>query len=879
METPGEWLGKGAEMLGLEGRADREHFERLCDNLHPQTGEQLTAKNIEGRRTGWDFNFNATKSVGMALELTGDHRVLDAHKEAVEYTVKQIEQDMATRVRAGGLDEDRNVGNLVAMHVIHRTTRPNKDDLLPDMSLHSHVVVFNTVFDPVEDKWKAAQVGDIKRDANYFEAVYHNRLAGNLRDLGYGIKRTERAFEIAGISDELMRKYSRRSQTIEQAKAEIEAKYGVKIGNEAKSKLGATTRLNKIEMRGDDLQKYWLSKLTPAEGKEMDNLIGRGGYESTPEKSVGYAIGHAFERQSVVGERWVKELALRHGVGSVTVEAVEKEAERQGLLTRDGEATTKEVLAEEGRIIAFARDGRGTMRPMGNHQGFAVDGNGQKQGATLSAEQQAVCRHIWQSPDRVIMINGDAGSGKTSAMHVSIPGIDKPGVFLAPSADASRGVLREQGFSNADTVHRFLNDRDFAEKARGGYVYIDEAPLMGSKTFAQVLDQADKLDARVILQGDTKQHKSIERGNIFHVLHEHAGLPVGRLTTIKRQKHDDYKKAVSLIANGDMVGGYDVLDRLGWVVQTPEENHNKPLVDAYIEALETKKASQKDQDRVLIVAPTHVEGDEITADLRERLKEEERLDKDEKTISTLVPLGWTDAQKGDSFSYTGDEQIVFHRNSGRYRAGDVVSGCDFVADGMAGGAEHFNVYRSESIALSTGDTVRFTKNVWTADKKHRLDNGRVDTIKSIKKSGDIELSNGWIVGTDAARFLTHGYVSTSHASQGKTVDKVLIALGQESLPAVNAEQWYVSVSRARDSAQVFTDVAPPVLREAIQRSATRKSATELMQPKPHRKLRHRLKERACGAINRLRQNYRKLRERMIDGKEHRAERGLALERA
>lgn len=50
--------------------------------------------------------------------------------------------------------------------------------------------------------------------------------------------------------------------------------------------------------------------------------------------------------------------------------------------------------------------------------------------------------------------------------------------------------------------------------------------------------------------------------------------------------------------------------------------------------------------------------------------------------------------------------------------------------------------------------------------------------------------------------IQHGYVATSHAAQGKTVDRVLIAMGSESVPAISAEQFYVSVSRGRDRAGV-----------------------------------------------------------------------------
>jgi ATP-dependent exoDNAse (exonuclease V) alpha subunit len=66
------------------------------------------------------------------------------------------------------------------------------------------------------------------------------------------------------------------------------------------------------------------------------------------------------------------------------------------------------------------------------------------------------------------------------------------------------------------------------------------------------------------------------------------------------------------------------------------------------------------------------------------------------------------------------------------------------------------------------------------------------------------VDNGWVIGKEFGH-VAHGYVVTSHASQGKTVDKVLIGQSSLSLPASGREQFYVSVSRGREQALVFTD--------------------------------------------------------------------------
>ena len=101
------------------------------------------------------------------------------------------------------------------------------------------------------------------------------------------------------------------------------------------------------------------------------------------------------------------------------------------------------------------------------------------------------------------------------------------------------------------------------------------------------------------------------------------------------------------------------------------------------------------------------------------------------------------------------------------------------------------------MVIAPGELVRITANGKDKSGKHKLNNGSQYAVKGFTAGGDIALTNSWIVAKDFGH-LTHGYVNTSHASQGKTVDRVLIAMGSESLPAINAEQFYVSVSRGRE---------------------------------------------------------------------------------
>jgi conjugative relaxase-like TrwC/TraI family protein len=196
-EILGLWGGKAAVRLGLSGMVDQFSFDRLCDNIDPRTGEPLTVRTRSDRTVGYDFTFSVPKSVSLLYAMSGDEEILDAFRNAVDETMREMEAEMKTRVRVSRQDADRTTANMVWAEFIHTTSRPV--DGLPDPQLHAHVFVFNTTWDDDEDRWKAGQFRELKRDAPYFQAAFRVRLANRLQDIGFGVERKRDDFEIAGI--------------------------------------------------------------------------------------------------------------------------------------------------------------------------------------------------------------------------------------------------------------------------------------------------------------------------------------------------------------------------------------------------------------------------------------------------------------------------------------------------------------------------------------------------------------------------------------------------------------------------------------------------------------------------------------------------------
>ena len=204
-EIAGRWGGMAAERLGLAGLVDREAFHRLCDNLHPATGEQLTARMNESRRVAYDFNFNAPKKLSVLFALTQDDRILDAFRRSASETMAELEREVACRVRDHGQFDERQTGNLVYAEFVHFTARPV--DGVPDPSLHSHNVVFNATWDAEHENrdgsrgmWKAIDIAGIKQEGRFWEACFHARLA---KRMGVG-----EAVILREAIDDVLRKYN-----------------------------------------------------------------------------------------------------------------------------------------------------------------------------------------------------------------------------------------------------------------------------------------------------------------------------------------------------------------------------------------------------------------------------------------------------------------------------------------------------------------------------------------------------------------------------------------------------------------------------------------------------------------------------------------------
>jgi ATP-dependent exoDNAse (exonuclease V) alpha subunit len=524
--------------------------------------------------------------------------------------------------------------------------------------------------------------------------------------------------------------------------------------------------------------------------------------------------------------------ALWHGMGHVEVAQVERQLLREDILTQDIDGrrwcTTKEVLREEWENTHYAKSGYGKSPPL-HPQPYTL------QDKKLGQDQKDAVRHVLISTDRVIALRGPAGAGKTTTMQETVAGIEAGGhkVFIfAPSAESSRGTLREEGFEKADTVAHLLKNEALHPQLQGQVLWIDEAGLLSARQMRGIFQLAEKQDCRVILSGDTHQHTSVERGDALRLLEKYADLKPAELTEIRRQHHEQYREAVRDFSNDKPAEGFAKLDAMGSIIEAGDERYQRLAAD-YADAVARRKTA-------LVVSPTHAEGDKVTVLIREELKQRGNLGTDERKFTRVINQQWTEAQLSHAPNYRPGLVVQFHQNTPGFTRGQRVTVSSVNKDGSVhvqdeNGLQHtlpldqsarFQIYETQALSLAPGDKIRITQNGFTTDGKHRLNNGAVYQVKGFTKTGDLKLSNGWVISKDYGN-LAHGYCQTSHVAQSKTVDRVFVAQSMTSFGASSAEQFYVSVSRARETVMVYTDDKVR-LAEAVQSSSVRISAHELL---------------------------------------------------
>jgi len=844
----GEWMGLGADRLGLSGKVGAEAFLRLCENRHPASGESLTQRlnttrmdeagdNTADRRIFYDFTFSPPKSVSVAAFVGEDARILEAHAQAVRSALREFEAFATTRVRMGRSNIDRSTGNFTAALFTHDTSRAL------DPHLHTHCIVFNATFDAVENRWKALQNFELLQARKFAENLYYHELARKLRGFGYEIHNQARGdFQIEGISDEICERFSKRRIQIDEAIKKLLAEKPECAGGDmmAMRRLLATAERarKQKELSRDEQRALWNGQLSETERAALRQL------QKQPEKvtsnrvnvgeAVQWAEDHLFDRNSVVLECQLWQHALERGRGENLSVTELKEFTRQRDYIRNperpSEVTTREVLLREMEIVQTVKDGVGNCRPLVENS-FTAN-------PKLDAEQRLALDALLCSTHAISLFRGGAGTGKSFVLRELVEQVRQSGKSLAVLAPQRQQVvvMETDGFPSPTTVTNFLLKRELVE---GAVVVVDEAGQIGGRQMLELLRLARERKARVILSGDTRQHGAVEASDALLAIERHSGVKPVQLHTIRRQdpargrdqkersEIKQYRKAVEVAAAGKLAESFDRLDKMGAVVSCGLGEQADKLADEYVRLAEQTASA-------VVVSQTWAEVHRVNSKVRDALKSKGLLGANDVTIQALDKMDLTDAQKRDKRFYPPDAVIVFNqkvRQAGPGMRGKLVGirkasvlveidgKCVTVSNKVL---NKITVCLPREIPVAQGDKLHLKANRKLASGA-RVTNGELVAVKSVRADGGIELADGRVLDKSFREFLP-GYAVTSYGSQGKTVDYVLFS-DSTVKPATNAQQWYVTISRGRRGVRIFTPDKIQ-LRENLIRSGHRPLALE-----------------------------------------------------
>jgi ATP-dependent exoDNAse (exonuclease V) alpha subunit len=710
--------------------------------------------------------------------------------------------------------------------------------------LHTHAVTANLTYDGVEGRWKALQASGLYERRAYLTEVYRNALAREVFGLGYEIeprrdsKGSDHGFEIRGISDELLEKYSVRSAQRDAAIERFTVEHGRKPTNNEVAVLVRESRADKLtEISTERLRKQQQARLLPEESHALKHLYEEsvehaGEIPNEPTQAAGslqHAKEHLFERSSVVRDHKLMTEALRHGRGKIDrVQlrgALELEQSQGALIRAGNNLATRESLEREQRMIAAVDGGIGRYERLGRECECSPS-------ECLREEQKRAVHQILDSQDFAINLRGAAGTGKTATLTEMALGLRDAGrefLAVAPTRGAVE-ELQKVGFRDAMTISRLLEDPKAQAALQGRVLVVDEAGMVSGRQMEGLLKLAKREDARILFSGDTRQLQSVEASDALRILEQESRMKSVSLTAVQRQTQAQYRDAIQTLRQSPEQG-LEKLEQLGAVREVPYLERAQAVASAY-------RSLTSDANRsVLVVAGTHDEIGKITDAIREDMKLRGELDRGV-VSERYVPLQWTEAQKKDLANYKSGQVLLFHRSSHGIEKHEALTvertdklGIDARDQhGMErtvspSQARSFSVHERQQIEVAPGDKLLLTGNRGGAG--FRATNGELVKVRDVD-GGRIHLEDGRMLPANYHEF-DHGYAVTAHRSQGKTVDAVIL-----SADAMKQKLFYVGASRGRQEIVVVTSDREQ-LRDLLGISTARPSATELAreQASPH----------------------------------------------
>ncbi|MDR1427767.1 MAG: relaxase domain-containing protein, partial [Bifidobacteriaceae bacterium] len=773
------------------------------------TAASIETTGASGRKrrpvAGYDYTFSVPKSVSVLWGLAdaGSQELLvKAHHDAMADVLAFMEREVAvTRVGRNGAAQAEVTGVLT-------TAYDHWDSRAGDPQLHTHVVVSNKVCTAKDSKWRTLDGRPMRAATVAMSELYNGVLADHLTRLfGLGWDTRDRgrnrnpAWEVEGVTEELIAEFSQRTAAIEAEKDRLVEEYARRHGRQPSARTVVRLRQQATLATRQDKEVHSLAALTADWRRRAQSLLGadatdwaRGVLRGLDQlvlraddvpldviERMGRDVVAAVSEKRPVWRRWnLHAEASRQTMGwrfatsadrESVVSAVAAAAENLSLRLSplemaaapefqraDGTSalrprhmalfSSEKVYAAEARLLALSRDVRGPAVPLDVIE-HAVE-RPDDAGRLLSPDQAQALTSVAVSGRRVDLLVGPAGAGKTTALAVVRRAWEHSHeqgsvVGLAPSATAAAVLGEDLGIATENTA-KWLSNHDVRgdEFTAGQLVIIDEASLAGTLTLDRITSLAAQAGAKVLLVGDWAQLQAVDAGGAFNLLvADRADAP--ELRDIHRFRAE-WEKPASLELRHGHPAAIDAYLEHGRVNEGDQEAATEQAYQAWAADLAAGRAS-------LLIADSHA----TVRTLNERAR-------DDRIEAGLVDA-LRDVTLADGSRCSKGDLVITRRNDRRLSAGST----GWVRNGDRWQVAH--VHGDGAVTVRQAGHGRGAAVILPADY--------------------------------VAEHLDLGYAVTAHRSQGVTVDTAHCVV----TPTTTRENLYVAMTRGRSGnhAYVATD--------------------------------------------------------------------------
>jgi conjugative relaxase-like TrwC/TraI family protein len=750
-EAEGYWAGSAAVDLGLGGKVDPEGLTAMLIGRHPATGDPLGLRHVSGRGPvpGFDLTFSAPKSVSLTWALGGEGagaEVAAAHRASVAAALDYMQRQACWTRRGHGGHEFVRGNGFIAAAYLHRSSRAG------DPQLHTHVLVANATRGP-DGRWTRLYHPAIYDHAKTAGYIYEANLRWELsRRLGVRWQEvTNGIAEIEGFDPEHLRAFSTR-------RAEILAATAPDASARARQVAALDTRRAKDrDITEESLRERWRAK---AEEIGLDRETIRRTFDPdrdiTPTRVAGSDLADALTARASHFDRRdaIQAVAdqLPEGAPAAEVEEIADAFLALDSVIAVGETakgprfTTERIWEIERGALSAALE----MAAAGGHGVVDEVSVARVLTArlTIKPDQRAMVERLTTGGEQLVVVVGEAGTGKTFATVAAAEALAEAGVGLRVAAPTWRAanLLRSEGL-DATSVARLLGELDRGRRPlrHGSVLLVDEAGMVDSATLARLIDHARAADAKLVLVGDPAQLGEIEAGGLFASIVSRTEPVV--LDEVIRHNHDLDREGARRIREGrgaEAVEVYRSAERVV-VCEDPEARREEMVRDWW--------GSFGTGEDALMIAKRNVEVGRLNALAREVMRSEGRL---------------------------GEREIEV--GEGRFAVGDQV--ITRVNDHRAG------IYNRERWRLAAIDAEGGGVELQGVDTDRRVTVG-ADYLRRENPS-------------DGAPALQHAYAATTYQAQGSTVDRAYVMAD----PSMDRQELYVAASRSRE--ETFFYATPEV---------------------------------------------------------------------